>query len=143
MGQDPAAQLEHSLFEEALCEADRFKWVLSEQYHCDVGPWGRAEWVRRYWPVFLRWKRIEHLIGLRRYVEFDAESFGVLQPLQATQGQLVEFVVRQVTEELWENLDFLCRSSAESYCRVELLEVLRVMGINSLRISPPAWGVAA
>jgi hypothetical protein len=128
-----------SLYEEAHQEADRFKWLESERSRYDLGPAARQEWARRYWPVFIRWKRLEHLSGQRRYVEFEQETFGSLTP-DCLGGADVDFVFDRFVNDRWENLHYFWDRERTGCTRDELMNVLELMGINHLRrLTPPDW----
>jgi hypothetical protein len=130
-----------SLYEDALTEADRFKWLESERCRQDLGAWAREEWTRRYWATFLRYKRLEHLYGRRRYVEFEDDAFGTLasDPHDPT----LQFFTRRFVEDHWENLNYFC-GSLPACSRDSLLRWLELFGINQLRqLSPPRWFLEA
>jgi hypothetical protein len=140
MQQDCVTQA-RSLYEEALREADRFKWLESERCRHDVGSWALEEWTRRYWATFLRYKRLEHLYGQRRYIEFEDDAFGQLasDPHDPT----LQFLARRFVEDRWENLNYFC-STIPSCTRDRLLRWLELFGINQLRqLSPPRWFLEA
>ncbi|QDT56449.1 hypothetical protein Pan44_45030 [Caulifigura coniformis] len=130
-----------SLYEEALQEADRFKWLESERCRRDVGPQALEEWSDRYWATFLRWKRLEHLYGRRRYIEFEEDCFG---RLTADPGDpALQFLTRRFVEDRWENLNYFC-GAVPACSRDRLLTWLELLGINQLRqFSPPRWFLEA
>ncbi len=131
-----------SLYAEALREADRFKWLESERCRHDVGDWARAEWTRRYWATFLRYKRLEHLYGHRRYIEFEDDAFGQLA--NAPHDPSLQFVVRRFVEDRWENLHYFCGTVPSACSRDRLVQWLELFGINQLRqFSPPQWFLEA
>ena len=128
----------HSLYEEALREADRFKWLESERCRHDVGHWGKQEWTRRHWATFLRSKRLEHLYGQRRYVEFEDESFGRL--IGDPHDPALQFVASRFVDDCWENLNYFCSSVPGTCSSDRLLHWLELFGINQLRqLSLPRW----
>lgn len=133
-----------SLYDEALREADAFKWLESERCCRDVGHWARSEWVRRYWPTFVRWKRLQHLYGLHRYLEFEDAEFGRLAPAEAPRHDVVQYVMQRFIVDRWENLHYLWRAESVDCTREELLQLLEVIGINRLRgMQPPASLIGA
>lgn len=134
-------QQAQSLYVEAQLEAYRFKWLESERCCRDVGRWALEEWTRRHWMTFLRWKRLEHLYGLRCYVEFEEDAFGRLDA--AAEDTALEFLTRRFVEDRWENLNYFC-GSIPSCSRERLLGWLELFGINQLRqFAPPRWFLEA
>jgi hypothetical protein len=138
---DVAGDQAQSLYDEALREADRFKWLESERRRHDVGAWALEEWTRRYWSTFLRSKRLEHLYGQRRYIEFEEDAFGRIDP--DPHDPALQFLTRRFVEDRWENLNYFC-GSVPSCGRDRLLVWLELLGINQLRqFSPPRWFLEA
>jgi hypothetical protein len=130
-----------SLYDEAVQEADRFKWLESERCRHDVGPSARDEWTRRHWATFLRYKRLEHLYGWRRYIEFEDDAFGQLA--SDSHDPALQFLTRRFVEDRWENLNYFC-VPVPSCGRERLLKWLELLGINQLRqLSPPRWFLEA
>jgi len=130
-----------SLYEEALQEADRFKWLESERCRRDVGRQALEEWTDRYWATFLRYKRLEHLYGWRRYIEFEDDCFGQLAA--DPHDPALQFMTRRFVEDRWENLNYFC-GAVPSCGRERLLTWLELLGINQLRqFSPPRWFLEA
>lgn len=131
-----------SLYDEAIREANRFKWLESERCRHDVGHWAIQEWTRRYWATFLRSKRLEHLYGHCRYVEFEDECFGRLAG--EPHDQTLQFLARRFVEDRWENLNYFCGSIPTPCTSDRLLHWLELFGINQLRqLSPPRWFLEA
>jgi len=139
--QDVKRTQAQSLYDEAIQEADRFKWLESERCRRDLGLWAREEWIRRYWARFLRSKRLEHLYGHRRYIEFEEAAFGTLshEPHDPT----LQFLTRRFVDDQWENLNYFC-GSLPSCSRDRLLRWLELVAINQLRqLAPPRWFLEA
>ncbi len=131
-GQTPAL----SLYDEAVSEADRFKWLESERCRYDVGFSAYHEWTRRYWPVFLRARRLDHLYGKRCYVEFEPELFGRFA--QAANDPTIDFVASRFVDDCWENLHYFTTTVPSSCTADRLVQCLEVIGINRLRdMNPP------
>jgi hypothetical protein len=137
-GFDAAPQ--RSLYDDARMEADKFKWLESELRRHDVGGWGHQEWTRRHWHDFLRGKRLEHLFGIRRYREFEPQTFGVLAEWTLKHSDAIDFIVEHFLRKRWENLHFLCIGDSSGCPRDVMLQLLELIGINSLRRwEPPEW----
>ncbi len=130
-----------SLWELASREANDFKWFESERSGYDVGPIAQWEWSRRYWRIFCRHRRVEHLIGERLIREFDEESFGRLSDPDLLNRPVVRFVIDQFAHKGWENLDFLLWAPHHGFDSHELYEALRLVDVNAARFDPPCWDV--
>lgn len=128
-----------SLWELATREADCFRWLESERSGYDVGPVAQREWSRRYWRIFCRYRRIEHLTGQRRIREFDEDSFGRLSDPELLSRPVFRFVIEHFTVEGWENLQFLFSADLHGFELRELHEALSVVDVNSVRFDPPRW----
>ncbi len=95
-----------SLYDEALQEALRHKWIESQKRGCDLGENAIDEWYDRYWSAYCRFKRIEHLEGLRCWREFGSEDFGNLYTL-IVQGDLLADRILDRYFAGHENLDII------------------------------------
>lgn len=127
----------HSLWDLAAHEADAFKWLESERCGFDVGSIAHREWCRRYWRIFCRFRRIEHLLGVRRFREFDEQSFGTLNDPAFLLRPVVSFVVQRFAHDGWENLHFFFWAHRHGFTDQELRDVLKLVDVNSARIDPP------
>ncbi|RPI74189.1 MAG: hypothetical protein EHM42_15675, partial [Planctomycetaceae bacterium] len=74
--------MEQSIYVECWNEVDRHKWIESQKKGCDLGQAAVRDWFRRYWPIYCRIARLEHVAGLRYWREFPAEDFRLLERLQ-------------------------------------------------------------
>lgn len=128
-----------SLLDLACHEANSFKWLESERSGYDVGSVAQREWTRRYWRIFCRYRRVEHLLGERRICEFDDDSFGRLRDPELRRRPAVRFVIEHFVDEGWENLHFLFWAPSHGFDRHELCEVLNLVDVNSARFDPPPW----
>jgi hypothetical protein len=128
-----------SLWELATREADSFRWLESERSGYDVGPLAQREWSRRYWRIFCRYRRIEHLMGECRIREFDEDSFGRLCDPELLCRPVVRFVIKHFADEGWENLQFLFWAPQLGFELRELHEALSLVDVNSARFDPPRW----
>ena len=126
-----------SLWELAELEARDHKWLLSERSGYDVGPSAFCDWSRRYWRVFCRYRRLEHLLGHRRIREFDVHSFGCLRDPRISGQPVVRFVLKHFAEDGWENLQFLCYAPERGFSSFELCNALALVDVNSARFDPP------
>lgn len=126
-----------SLWDLAQHEADFHKWLLSERSGYDVGQNAWSDWSRRYWNIFCRYRRLDHLYGRKRIREFDESSFGRLRDPRVRNQPVVRFVIRHFTEHMWENLDFYRVAPQHGVNFGELYEALSLIDVNSARFDPP------
>jgi hypothetical protein len=127
-----------SFYDEAWQEAELYKWLESERCRSDLGPRARAEWARLYWEIFLRWKRLQHLYGHRRYIEFEDECFGKLAEETGYSTEVISTVAERFVDG-WENLHFFFHPSAPRCNSDDLIHILSLLSINNLRrFQPPA-----
>lgn len=126
-----------SLWELAEREAHNHKWLLSERFGYDVGQTALCDWARRYWRVFCRYRRLDHLYGRRRIREFDDHSFGRLQDPRVKNQPVIRFVLKHFTEDGWENLDFYREATEYGVNFGELFDALCLIDVNSARFDPP------
>jgi len=119
-----------SLYEAAFQEADRHKWLVSERLGRDGGLTALSEWWVKHWPVFCRHRRIEHLLGEKRWREFEDDAFGRFYDLVLSGDLLVAAILDRVGEG-WENLQFTCWAHEWGLPSKRVLEILEVVNINA------------
>jgi hypothetical protein len=119
-----------SLYEAAFAEADRHKWLVSEQLKRDAGLSALSEWWVKHWPVFCRHRRIEHLLGAKKWREFEEDAFGRFYDQMLAGDPLVTAILDRVGEG-WENLHFTCWIQDCQLPKERVLEILEVVNINA------------
>ncbi len=124
-----------SLYEEALKEADRHKWIQSQQHGVDLGMSAIEQWYRDYWWLYCRSKRLEHLRGIRRWAEFEDETFGKAYRLVQTPDLLSDRVLDQVYAGK-ENLDIITWAHDWHLPIDRVIEILLQLNINGARLEP-------
>ncbi len=124
-----------SLMSAAYAEADRYKWIVSEQLGRDAGPGAIDEWFEKYWRGFVRARMVEHVLGMKYYTEFGDECFGVAERLRPVQPQLVDWLIEQLQQGA-ENLDILVHAQDLNLPRSELFAILAVVDVNAWRFPP-------
>src|SRR5438477_8780518 len=67
-----------SVFIESELEALKYKWIESEKAGHDLGESAIRRWVQNHWWGYLRARWLEHLQGMRFWVELDRGDFGLL-----------------------------------------------------------------
>lgn len=123
-----------TLLELAWLEAEKHKWIESEKAGKDLGEQAINDWSRRY---FRRWSRdrwIEHLSGARYWGELDKEDFGLLNRNFHPNTELTAHIVLRIKAG-GENLDILQWVLDNGQRLEEALEILRLLDINSRRLS--------
>ncbi|MBL8852075.1 MAG: hypothetical protein JNG89_20550 [Planctomycetaceae bacterium] len=119
-----------SLYEFAIQEADRHKWLVSERHGRDCGLPAYSEWWRSHWREFCRYRRIEHLRGDRRWREYEDDAYGRYYDAVISGDPLVTAILDRVAVG-WENLQFACWVQEWGMPRDRVLEILEVVNINT------------
>ncbi|MGH7128065.1 MAG: hypothetical protein ACREJB_06720 [Planctomycetaceae bacterium] len=119
----------------ALQEAQRHKWIESEKLGRDLGDRAIFDWYHRFWPVFCRAKRIEHLEGRQRWDEFEREGFGRLYALIVEQDLLTDRILDRVYAG-YENLDMINWAIDWGLPIDPVIEVLAQLDVNRARLDP-------
>jgi len=123
-----------TLFQLAWQEAERHKWIESEKAGRDLGEDAIRDWSRRYFRRWCRDRWIEHLNGDRFWSELDKEDFGLLQREFHTNNNLTAAIVTRIKSG-GENLDIIQWSIEAGESLDETLEILRLLDINSRRLT--------
>src|SRR5690349_11037556 len=95
-----------SLKEEAWNEACTEKYYRSLEAGRDVGETAIRNWVHKHWPGFLRARWIEHMQGIRFWVELDRDEFGLLKQTPVDVRPLLDRIIEMLKCGA-ENLDIL------------------------------------
>lgn len=128
---------ESALLCEARKEAEKHRWLESEKAGRDLGQEAVLDWSRHYWRYWYRERWIEHLAGERFWAELDRDDFGLLDREFHPNTELVAFVVERIRRG-GENLDIIQEALNCNHPADELLEILRLLDINSRRPTFPA-----
>ena len=129
------------LFDEATREAERYKWIESEKAGRDLGDRALQDWHRSYWRSWCRERWIEHLRGDTFWEELDRDDYGLLQRQFHDNLELAERIVERIKQG-GENLDIIQWANENDYDTTTVLEVLKILDINSRRLAPPTEFVA-
>ncbi|MHC4870862.1 MAG: response regulator [Planctomycetota bacterium] len=124
------------LFDEASREAARYKWLESEKAGHDLGKEALEDWHSNYWRSWCRERWIEHLRGERFWIELDAGDYGLLQKEFHDNLEIAEKIIDRIKLG-GENLDIIQWANDENYDIETVLEVLKILDINSRRLTPP------
>lgn len=123
-----------SVYEDGQQEADRFKWIESERAGFDLGETAIRRWVKDHWCGYLRARWLEHLQGVRFWVELDRNNFGVLRRNFPNQDTLVDRILDRLKAGQ-ENLDIILWAIEWSLAMDRVIEILAVVDVNSRRLS--------
>lgn len=124
-----------SVFEAAYLEARRHRWIESQNAGRDLGDRAIRDWYRRFWWTFLRYRHVEHLQGDWEWLEFSADSFGVLQQSSEWQTPLTQEIV-DLYRTGWENLSIICHSLERAYPMEKVYCCLVTINMNDARLDP-------
>ncbi|MFH0911462.1 MAG: response regulator [Planctomycetota bacterium] len=133
---DPNPAERRGLFDEATREADRYKWIQSEKAGHDLGDGALHEWHKNYWRSWCRERWIEHLRGDSFWIELDRDDYGLLKRHFHDNLELAGKIVDKIRSG-GENLDIIQWASEEKHDLNAVIEVLRILDINSRRLAPP------
>lgn len=124
-----------SLYEEAVREADRHKWIESQKHGRDLGKTAINEWYRVYWLPYCRQKRLEHLEGSQCWREFGDEDFGQLYALIVAGDLLVDRILDRVYAG-YENLDIINWAIDWGLPLERVINILAQLDVNRARLEP-------
>ena len=124
-----------SVYEEAVREADRHKWIESQKQGRDLGKTAVREWYRLYWLGYCRQKRLEHLEGSQCWHEFGDEDFGHLYDLIVAGDLLVDRILDRVYAG-HENLEIITWAFDWGLSMDRVLNILAQLDVNRARLDP-------
>ena len=123
-----------SVYEEGQREADRFKWIESEKAGFDLGETAIRRWVKDHWSGYLRARWLEHLQGVKFWVELDRGDFGLLQRSFKEKELLLDRVLDRLKAG-FENLDVIVWAIDWQVAMDQVIDVLEALDINSRRLA--------
>jgi hypothetical protein len=115
-------------------EVALYKWLESEKAGYDLGEVAARNWVKKHWWGYLRARWIEHLQGLRFWVELDRGDFGLLQRRFQEKALLLDRILDRLKAGQ-ENLDIILWALDFGIKMDDVREVLEALDINSKRLS--------
>ncbi|MCS7167310.1 MAG: hypothetical protein RMI91_11425 [Gemmatales bacterium] len=124
-----------SVLEEAHKEASRHKWIESQKVGRDLGMEAIRQWYDRYSWAFLRHCWFLHLQGIRFYVEFDAEDFGLFD--REFSDPADRELLREIVERIYhgaENLDIILWATRSNLDMERIHMILERLDINARRL---------
>ena len=101
----------------------------------DVGESGLSEWYARYWPIYCRRKRLEHLRGSCSWKEFGSEDFGRIESLLEQKDLLLELILDRAQFGM-ENLDMLCWAHDWALPMDRVIGIPEQLDPNRARLEP-------
>ncbi len=122
-----------SIVVDSRVQADIHKWIESEKAGRDLGDAAVRQWVHRYWWRYLRARWMEHLEGLRFWVELDRGDFGLMQAEFGADTELMHEVFRRLKRGA-ENLDIINWANAEGLPMERVCNILSSLDMNSRRL---------
>ena len=84
-----------------------YKWIESEKAGYDLGDVAARRWVQHHWNGYLRARWIEHIRGVRFWVELDRGDFGLFKDRFADCKPLFDKIWR--LPDIAEDQDVLAR----------------------------------
>ncbi|HUE14672.1 MAG TPA: hypothetical protein VMR25_10950 [Planctomycetaceae bacterium] len=124
-----------SIYDEALREAQRHKWIESQKHGRDLGDQAIRDWYRKHWRTYCRHRRLEHLRGRRRWAEFDDEPSGQIDAMITADDMLVDRVLDRVYAG-YENLDIINWAIDWGLPTNRVVEILARLDVNRARFEP-------
>ena len=129
-----------SLLPAAWDEIQRHKWIESEKARRDVGQAAVSDWLKRFWWRFCRWRRIEHIEGVRRWYEFSHEDFAkILRPILENDRLVLVIVELMKTDarRVVSDLEVIEWAHDAGVPMDRVIEILSEIHINVARLDPP------
>lgn len=123
-----------SVFAECEQEILRHKWIESERAQRDLGELAVRQWVKDHWWGYLRARWVEHIQGVRYWVELDRGDFGVLQRRFEGQSLLLDRILDRLKTG-WENLNVIRWAQEWNLPMKQVIDILEVLDINSRRLA--------
>ena len=117
-------------------EALRFKWIESERAGYDLGEEAIRRWVAAHWHPFLKARWVEHLAGLRSWIELDGDDFGLLRREFPEPPPFFPALLDRVKTGN-DNLGVLTWAADQGLPLETVVRVLEVLDINSCRLPFP------
>jgi hypothetical protein len=123
-----------SVVTDAEEEAMRFMWIESEKAGRDLGEAALRRWVRLHWRGFLRARWLEHLQGLRFWVELDRGDFGLLPARFQEHSLLLDRVLDRLKAGQ-DNLDIVRWAVDWGIPTAPLIEILEAVDVEGRRLA--------
>ena len=125
-----------SLKEESWREACAERWYRSQDAGFDLGEHAIRLWVRMHWRGFVRARWIEHMQGVRFWVELDRKEFGLLRRHDLVDvRELLDAIIDQLRCGA-ENLDIVrwARKEKSPAEQATVKQLLTLIDVNAHRL---------
>jgi hypothetical protein len=122
-----------SIFVEGEREALRHKWIESEKAGHDLGEAAISSWVQEHWDGYLRARWIEHVQGVRFWLELDKGDFGLLQWRFPDHPLLLDRILDRLKCG-YENLNIIGWALDFKVKMPHVIDILTSFDINSRRL---------
>lgn len=122
-----------SIYDDWEREADIFKWIESEKAGCDLGEECIRQWVNKFWWIYLRARWVEHLQGVRFWLEMDCKDFGLLKREFHDQPILLDRILDRLKSGQ-ENLHIIQWAIDWKIPMEPVMQILRALDVNSCRL---------
>lgn len=126
--------MRRSVYADCVEEANRYKWIASEQAGFDLGEAAIRQWVREHWNGYLRARWVEHLQGSCFWLELDRGDYGLLQRAFRDRQPLLNHILDRLKGGK-ENLDVIHWACDEKIELDPVLEILEALDVNSRRLA--------
>lgn len=133
----PVSPVPRSLYSAALEEAQRHKWIESQKHGHDLGDTALKDWFRRFWLPFCRTRRLEHVEGMQRWVEFAEQEFGQVFQLIMDDDLLCDRILDRM-EHGFDNLEIINWGLEWGLPMPRVIDLLELIDINRARLEPIA-----
>lgn len=131
----PPESERHSIFDVAVRESHRHKWIESEQAGRDLGDAAIEQWHKLYWDKFVRERWLQHLRGTSYWIELDNHDFARLACDFQDMRETADWIADQL-EKGSENLDIIHTAINDGMDQAEILTVLSRLNVNTHRLTP-------
>lgn len=133
---DAKMTVKYSIYVEGRKEAERYKWICSEQAGCDLGEPALYRWVWDHWNGYLRARWLDHLEGKTFWLELDRGDFGLFQRHEKIQHHLALFDrILDRFKSGQENLNLINWALDWNLNTDEVRALLEILDINSRRLA--------
>lgn len=129
-----------SLYVECWQEAAKHQWIESQKHGSDLGDFAVRDWFRRHWPIFCRVARLQHLAGIRAWVEFPQEHYGMLDRIQAEEDQETFEWIMERAWRGYENLNLIDDARTLKKSMDHVINILIRLHLNMAQLEPPQIG---
>ncbi len=121
------------IFELGLGEALQHKWLESQRFGEDLGLLGVRDWCQRHWFTFQRFRRIDHLLGDARVIQFTDENLGIWKGRDRKEDPLFDLILGAFVCGM-ENLEFVNWVEQQRLPLEEAREIFIKLDPNCVRL---------